>query len=162
MPTILFRDGPLDGRRIRVSSEIVIGREGADLSIDDQQVSRHHVRLRPVDGGLEVEDLASTNGSWLNGNQIAGATQMRPGDVLAIGGTSIELEADVEFPASPPAAPTPPPTAAAAFPLPSGARDGRSSMRPRIASRVLLPTALAFGAIVGTAVALVIYFALRS
>lgn len=54
--------------RLREPNGLVIGRssENADLVVNDARVSRAHCRLRLTDGGLTVEDLGSTNGTFLN------------------------------------------------------------------------------------------------
>lgn len=79
---------PLDNLELPV----VIGRdsEQAQVVVPDSQASRAHCRLDTLDTGLQVEDLGSRNGSWLNGERI---TQMpfRPGDKLRIGSTHLDI-----------------------------------------------------------------------
>lgn len=70
----------LDGR------EVVIGRDPqADLVIPSPLVSRRHARLYPEDGHYLVEDLGSTNHTFLNGQRVTGPTRLQAGDVLQIG-----------------------------------------------------------------------------
>jgi len=58
---------------------------GADFSVDGALVSRVHCRLMAAaEGGLEVKDLDSTNGTYVNGKRIQSA-QLAPGDRLQIG-----------------------------------------------------------------------------
>ncbi len=83
--------GPLAGQAVEASAELVIGREGTDLLLDDAQVSRRHAAIRPVQEGIEVEDLGSLNGTWVNGQRIEQATRLATGDVLVIGDTRIEV-----------------------------------------------------------------------
>ena len=67
----------------------VIGRApGCDLVLDDSTVSKHHARVR-IDGGPLIEDLASTNGTYVNGRTIDGATVLRRGDRIALGAAKI-------------------------------------------------------------------------
>jgi pSer/pThr/pTyr-binding forkhead associated (FHA) protein/S1-C subfamily serine protease len=86
----LVRD---DGSRVVVMGELVIGRQGADLVLDDDRVSRRHAVVRTVDGGLVVEDLHSANGTSVNGVAIGGPKRLRKGDVIQLGG--VRLAADV-------------------------------------------------------------------
>jgi pSer/pThr/pTyr-binding forkhead associated (FHA) protein len=58
---------------------------GADFSVDNALVSRVHCRLiATAGGGLEVRDLDSTNGTFVNGKRIQTA-QIEPGDRIQIG-----------------------------------------------------------------------------
>jgi len=67
----------------------VLGRApGCDLVLDDATVSKHHARVR-FDGGPLIEDLASTNGTYVNGRSIEGATALRRGDRIALGAAKI-------------------------------------------------------------------------
>ena len=69
-----------------------IGRDNTDLVLDDDRVSRRHAVVRAVDGGLEIEDLNSANGTSVNGVAISGPRRLRKGDVIQIGG--VRLAAD--------------------------------------------------------------------
>ena len=86
----LVRD---DGSRVPVSEELSIGRHKTDLVLDDDRVSRRHAVVRAVDGGLEIEDLHSANGTSVNGVAISGPKRLRKGDVIQIGG--VRLAADL-------------------------------------------------------------------
>jgi class 3 adenylate cyclase len=95
VPSLHVTDGPLAGRRIRVDAPLVVGRLDADLTIDDPLVSRRHAEIRIVERDLEVEDRGSLNGTWVNGERIAGSRRLAPGDVVQIGETSITVERDL-------------------------------------------------------------------
>jgi RND superfamily putative drug exporter len=82
--------GPLAGQAFDASSELVLGRESADVLLDDAMVSRRHAAIRAVEGGIEVEDLGSLNGTWVNGQRVE-KVLLGPGDVVAIGATRIEI-----------------------------------------------------------------------
>lgn len=174
-PALMFKEGPLAGRRVEVDAEIVVGREDASLTIEDEEISRRHAVVRPGDGGIEIEDLGSTNGTYVNGVRIEGATRLAGGDTVKFGRSVLEVEAGraaatvaAAVPA-PPAAPTPP--AAPAAPASPGARSApavafgaytapEAGKRSRgIASRQLGPQLLSFAIVAATAVALVLYFA---
>jgi hypothetical protein len=90
-PSLLIAEGSRAGERIEITSELVLGREGADVIIEDDELSRRHARLRPADGAVEVEDLDSLNGTWVNGMRISEPTRLAPGDVLRLGMTTLEL-----------------------------------------------------------------------
>ena len=75
MATLIVRDGPLRGQRFEVDSgEVSIGREDTEVIIeDDTEVSRSHAVVRPTADGLEIEDQGSTNGTFVNEQQISGS-----------------------------------------------------------------------------------------
>jgi pSer/pThr/pTyr-binding forkhead associated (FHA) protein len=89
-------DGP--GRRpgttITVSASTVAGRDaGSGIRLDaDEFASARHARLEPGKDGVWVEDLGSTNGTFVNGSQIERRTLVRAGDALRIGQTELRLE----------------------------------------------------------------------
>lgn len=64
----------------------VIGRaRGCAVRVPSAEVSRQHCRLRDRDGLVEVEDLDSVNGTFLNGQRVYGREVIRPGDKLEVG-----------------------------------------------------------------------------
>jgi pSer/pThr/pTyr-binding forkhead associated (FHA) protein len=188
MATLVITSGKHEGRRIEVSRELVLGRENVDVEIDDAELSRRHVAVRPTTGGLEVEDLGSRNGTRVDGTRIDGPTRIRHGAVLTIGMTTLAVDAPVaaggetrahvpqgtiavERPreatltgAKPPPrrrSPAPSaPTASAETAQPFGRYQASTSKRRRkAATRLWLPQALTYAAVAGTAVGLVLYFA---
>jgi hypothetical protein len=71
---------------------VTVGRSHAcDVVLGEQTVSRFHAELRHDDHAWVVRDLDSTNGTWLNGSRVHEARVCR-GDVLALGGTRVELK----------------------------------------------------------------------
>lgn len=75
--------GEAFGRTYLLLSPMVIGRTPeCDISISAPGLSRRHARLRPTRDGLEIEDLRSSNGTFINGQRIATGTA-RPGDEIA-------------------------------------------------------------------------------
>jgi pSer/pThr/pTyr-binding forkhead associated (FHA) protein len=142
-----------DGRSFDVSRELRVGRVEADITLADEEVSRRHALLRPVDGGIEILDLGSQNGTWVNGARITRATSLAHGDEIRVGQTRIRVEAGGEARAtvaSTSAAPAP-----ALFSAPAG------RVRRAAATRLLAPLVAAYVVVVGTAVALIVYFAAR-
>ena len=65
MASLWVISGSRAGESVGVTGELVIGRENADLTIDDAEVSRRHVAVRLEGGQLEVEDLGSANGTFV-------------------------------------------------------------------------------------------------
>jgi hypothetical protein len=82
------------GRRLLVApSGGVIGRSrDCDIVLEDAGVSRRHAHIRPAAGGWTIEDLHSTNGVILNGEQLHGAHPLRVGDRIELGSTEIVFE----------------------------------------------------------------------
>jgi hypothetical protein len=83
--------GSLEGQSVKVTGELVIGRENADLTVDDAEVSRRHVAVRLQSGQLEVEDLGSANGTFVNGSRIEGPVKVGGGAKIRIGKTEFEV-----------------------------------------------------------------------
>ena len=71
----------------------------AELSVDDLRISRRHCRIEYGARGLEVRDLRSANGTYVNGRRVEAAL-LRPGDRLTLG--SAELDVSVSYPAEDP------------------------------------------------------------
>lgn len=92
--TLVTVEGSKTPQRFSLRSEetIVGRREGCDLRIPSHSVSRRHCRLSFRDDLLSVEDLASANGTYVNGQRIAKAEILRPGDQLAIGPVAFLVE----------------------------------------------------------------------
>jgi class 3 adenylate cyclase len=77
-----------------VDALLEVGRATGGLVLDDERCSRRHCRFEAAPSGLVVEDLGSTNGTWVNGAAIVGPTRVRTGDVVVVGSTRIVVEAD--------------------------------------------------------------------
>jgi len=90
--TLEIVEGPGAGWRAPLRRAIVVGRDPtADLSLEDTQASRHHARITPEASGAVVEDLDSTNGTFINGSEIHGSATLAPGDELVVGVTVLQL-----------------------------------------------------------------------
>jgi pSer/pThr/pTyr-binding forkhead associated (FHA) protein len=78
------------------SAPVTVGRGGQnDLVLDgDEFASARHVRIEARGDGVWVQDLDSTNGTFLNGARVVGAERMSPGDVLRVGETDLRVEQD--------------------------------------------------------------------
>lgn len=73
------------------NAEFTAGREGG-LVIDDDFASSYHARFRVARGRWYVEDLGSTNGTWLNGRRIQAAQWLKKGDKIQIGHAVMTVE----------------------------------------------------------------------
>jgi len=81
------------GTTFTLGEELTLGRAaGCHVSLpDDTYVSQLHARLFRRDGGLFLEDLGSTNGTFLNRKPVNGATALRRGDRIQVGRTVLEV-----------------------------------------------------------------------
>ena len=69
-----------------------IGRENTDLILEDEKVSRKHAELGLYGPGAYVlRDLASTNGTLVNGRRVSEKVKLQNGDLIQIGGTKIRF-----------------------------------------------------------------------
>jgi S1-C subfamily serine protease len=86
--------GKASGTEIKLDGEFVIGRasEGDGTLGDDPELSRSHARIiRRAGDQLSIEDLGSTNGTYVNGRRVEGPTKLRPGDTIKVGMTTLQL-----------------------------------------------------------------------
>jgi pSer/pThr/pTyr-binding forkhead associated (FHA) protein len=73
--------------------EVVIGRSSyCSLVLDQETLSRVHASLQVVDEGIEISDLGSSNGTFVNGVAISKPTRVRPGDDIRLGNVKIWIE----------------------------------------------------------------------
>jgi predicted component of type VI protein secretion system len=187
---VRITSGPADGQTTEVDDAHVIGTEG-DIVIDDAGASARHAALRPTAGGfLELEDLGSEHGTFVNGEQINGIVRLYGSEEIRVGETTLAVEADstnetrifmspvasvggapasdsLEAPAAPATPPPAPRKAPLATRVEAAAPPRYTFAPPRIGkrgwaeSRKSVPTYLMTLAIIGDAVGLTIYFATR-
>ena len=72
------------------STDFTAGRQG-NLPVGDDHASSHHARFQFAHGFWYVEDLSSTNGTWLNGRRMFSAQRLKKGDKVRIGRTTITV-----------------------------------------------------------------------
>jgi DNA-binding NtrC family response regulator len=81
---LYHRDGAI-ATPLRPRRGVVVGRvPPADVVVDDESLSRQHARFLLLDDGVMVEDMGSTNGTWVGGESIK-ASLLTPGDVAVLG-----------------------------------------------------------------------------
>ena len=71
-------------------ADFTVGRQGT-LPVNDEHASSHHARFQYAHRFWYVEDLSSTNGTWLNGRRIFAAQRLKKGDKIRIGRTVITV-----------------------------------------------------------------------
>jgi hypothetical protein len=78
------------------SAPLTLGRGGQNdlVLVGDEFASARHARIEPRGDGVWVQDLESTNGTFVNGTRVAGAQRLDPGDVLRVGETDLRVEED--------------------------------------------------------------------
>jgi hypothetical protein len=126
----VMRSGPVVGKVFPLEAqEISIGRETTNtIVINDAQVSRRHARMELHGPTYMIQDLGSTNGTFVNGTRISGMQVLTPGDIVTFGeGIAMTYESTADLnatllssmpaqtavhqpsPAPTPVAPPPPP-----------------------------------------------------
>ncbi len=134
---LIVREGPSPGTTFDLTKEITLfGRDVVnDIVIGDTEISRKHARLMRTPGGFVLEDLGSTNGTFVNDERLSAPRVLSIGDLIGLGGkvkltfdavspeiaaTVVGASASAPPPAAPSPAPTPPPARpAAAAPAPA-------------------------------------------
>src|SRR4051794_37745217 len=118
---VVIVEGPGAGREFALAGSVVAGRDpSAPIPLDDPEASRQHASITAREGGAVVEDLGSTNGTFVGEERITGPRDIAPGERFRIGTTVIELRGAAVGAGAPPQPPpsTPPPEAAAPPPAP--------------------------------------------
>jgi hypothetical protein len=78
-------DGPA-GRSVPLAGPVTLGRRPpCEVRLHDDSVSGRHARIVPADGAWRIEDLGSTNGTYVNGRRVERAAPLRAGDVVTTG-----------------------------------------------------------------------------
>jgi len=83
----VMRSGPTPGVTFPLEGDqLVIGRDSSNsVAINDAEISRKHSRLSFQGGKYVLEDLGSTNGTFVNGQRLAGPVVLKAGDVVSLG-----------------------------------------------------------------------------
>jgi pSer/pThr/pTyr-binding forkhead associated (FHA) protein len=91
-PLLRLATGPLAGKVIEVHSTLRLGRHPFnDVSLGDPGVSRYHCWILFRDGAPSVEDLASANGTYVNGERVRARRSLKTGDLIRVGSTEMRF-----------------------------------------------------------------------
>ena len=94
MAKLIIQTGKLAGKQLVVpSKEVLIGRdEGCYIRMGSPEISRKHCSLRSTPGGIQVTDLGSSNGTWVNDVRIVGPKVLKGGDLLRVGPALFQVD----------------------------------------------------------------------
>jgi len=90
--TLRFISGPQAGEAREIVGELVLGRESADVALSDEEASRQHVALRAVSEGVELEDLGSRNGTFVDERRVQGKVTLTSSATLRVGQTRFKID----------------------------------------------------------------------
>lgn len=125
----------------------VIGRDkDCTIPIDDKQASRKHTRIFFDGRGFFVEDLGSTNGTFVNGVRIGRRTPLKPGDVLRIGVHTFTFSDDRPEVQAVPAKQQPQPVRKLEIRKPASPRGGSDALMAVMKVLLFILCVLIFGA----------------
>ena len=81
------------GQRFAISGTLSIGRAaGCEITLDDTFISQVHARVTSGQNGVVIEDLGSTNGTYLNRKKVTAPVVVHTGDVIQVGSTVLEVQ----------------------------------------------------------------------
>ena len=79
---------------LRMNREIIIGRSSdLDMVLVEDMVSRRHAKISSTDAEVYIQDMGSTNGTFVNGEKIAGRALLHEGDRILVGTSIIKVVA---------------------------------------------------------------------
>jgi len=77
---------------LRMNREIIIGRSSdLDMVLVEDMVSRRHAKITTTDSEMYIQDMGSTNGTFVNGEKIAGRARLTEGDRILVGTSIIKV-----------------------------------------------------------------------
>lgn len=89
---VVLEPPDLAGRQYSISGDTTIGRAaGCQISLDDTYISQLHARVSPGDSGMLIEDLGSTNGTYVNRERVTAPVIGGAGDLVQLGGIVMEI-----------------------------------------------------------------------
>ncbi len=92
--TLVIRQGPQAGMSFPLTgNQVIIGREeGIGVALQDPESSRRHARITWRGDQFVIEDMGSTNGTFVNGVQITTHQALNPGDSIGVGQTALVFQ----------------------------------------------------------------------
>lgn len=128
---MIVRTGPNPGTVFELTKEVsLIGRDVTnDVVVGDAEVSRQHSRITRTPGGYVLEDLGSTNGTFVNGERLVAPRVMNPGDLVALAET-VSLTFDATSPEAAATVAQPAATAEPAKKAPQAAAQPAAQAKP--------------------------------
>lgn len=117
---LVIRQGPQAGMSFPLlGNQVIIGREESiDITLQDPEASRRHARISWQMGQFVIEDMGSTNGTFINGVQITTPQTLNPGDSVGIGQTALVFQVEGAQMGAPQYQPPPQQAASPAAPSP--------------------------------------------
>lgn len=89
---VVIRSETQAGLRFGVSDVVVLGRSrDADVVIEDPYASEFHLRMSRHEEGVVLQDLGSTNGTYVNGRRVSDQIPLSRGDAVQVGKTIMEV-----------------------------------------------------------------------
>jgi hypothetical protein len=139
---LTVRQGLTPGKVFELARDVItIGRDlKCDVVLNDPEISRNHTRLTAAGNGYQVEDLESTNGTFVNSQKVTAPRLLQPGDLVGLGenlvleygisdaaAATIVMQPGAHIPMPPP---PPPPPMDAYVPPPAAIPDMSAGMPP--------------------------------
>ncbi|MBX6722948.1 MAG: FHA domain-containing protein, partial [Dactylosporangium sp.] len=93
---LVVTDGAGAGRRIPLTAgaSVQVGRDPTcDLSLNDDRVSRRHLHIGAGSRSVQLTDLGSSNGTYVDGDRVTGPVTLKPGQIITAGGTTLTVRA---------------------------------------------------------------------
>jgi len=130
---LVVRRGPQPNQSFELNKDIItLGRDITnDIVINDPEVSRHHLRITRTASGYNLEDLGSTNGTFIGGQRLTGVRALNRGDLIGLGET-VTLGYEVVRPQGE-APPTEPPANQPPYSPPPASNEGEAPQAPNYA-----------------------------
>jgi hypothetical protein len=96
---LIMRSGPTPGASFTLEGDqIDVGRDSTnEIVINDAEISRRHARLTFQGGKYVLEDLGSTNGTFVNGQRLAGPRVLKSGEVVSFGEQIVMIFEAIHF-----------------------------------------------------------------
>lgn len=90
--SLAITEGPGSAQVFRIEKpSVTVGRLGADVTLPDPEASRNHAQLQIRDGHYFLSDMGSRNGTWIDGQQIEGETEISNQTEFRVGATTLML-----------------------------------------------------------------------